>query len=377
MPEYRTPGVYVEETSFAATPITGVKTGVAAFIGVVGETTVLEAPHVLPKAGRPCVVAGWSEFAMQFGDIQAGNFHLAHAVRGFFQNGGQRCRVVRVAAAADLPSRAVFDVLATIDEISLVAAPGIATPAMHQALLDHCMACGDRFAILDGVRGPATGSAAQISPTGRSAAGSFGAVYFPWLVVPDKGERAGQAVPPSGHVAGYYVHSDATRGIHKAPAGDALRGTIGLESPLDEAQRDVLNPQGINEIRALNGAVLVLGARTLADDAHAEFRYVCVRRYLNYLRESIGKGTQWMAFEPDSPALRQRLVAMVSDFLTFEWRTGALLGQTPREAFFVRCDATTTTAADVAKGQVVLRVGVAPARPAEFVRLDFRYVPGG
>lgn len=371
MPEYLAPGVYVEETSFPSKPIAGVPSGVAAFIGVVGEKTLLAAAHVLPPAGQPCLVTNFSEFTMQFGDTQAANLNLAHAVAGFFQNGGQRCWVSRVAAPKDLPGEAVFAALAAIDEIALVAAPGITTTAMHQALLDHCQACGDRFAILDGVRVPASPTAADICPAGRSEAGSYGAVYFPWLVVPDAGQPGGQAVvPPSGHVAGYYVQVDATHGLHKSPAGDVLHGVIGLESHLDKAQCDALNPQGIDVIADFNGAIRVWGARTLADDAHAEYRYVCVRRYMNTLRESIDKGTQWVAFEADSPLLHTRVVQSVDDFLMSEWRSGALLGTKPEQAFFVRCDATTTTAA--AAGWIVLLVGVALVRPAEFLLFRLR-----
>src|SRR5262249_47358360 len=157
-------------------------------------------------------------------------------------------------------------------------------------------------------------------PTGRSEAGSYGAVYFPWIQVFDPASSAIISVPPSGHLAGIYARNDATRGVHKAPANEGVLGVVGLDRRISTAQQDGLNPEGINVIREFNGAIRVWGARTRADEAHAEFRYVSTRRFFNFLRESIDEGTQFVVFEPNSPALWQRIIRTVSDFLLGQWR---------------------------------------------------------
>ena len=383
MPEYQSPGVYVEDVPPSSRPIAGVGTSTAAFIGVVaGDVAMPDKPdgsgkYGVGSAGKALLVTSWNAFITQFGPIQAGNSPLAPAVFGFFHNGGTRCWVIRVAAEGDLTAGAdELNEFAAIDEIAIVAAPGVTEAGPQTALLDHCKNTGDRVAILDGAKAPDAATADKIAAVGRSEVGSFGAVYWPWIWVldPSTGQRV--LVPPSGHVAGIYARNDATRGVHKAPANEVVMGALGLERRVSKADQNGLNPQGVNVIREFDGAFKVWGGRTRADEGHSEYRYVSTRRYMNYLRESIDEGTQWVVFEPNTPALWQRIARSVTDFLINEWRAGALFGETPKQAFFVKCDADTNPE-DVRKlGRVVTEIGVAIVKPAEFVIFRIQQTAG-
>src|SRR5262245_17936515 len=395
MPQYFSPGVYVEEVPPAAQPIAGVGTSTAGFIGVVADNVTMtllpgrtgKKPDGTPEpndfskvanAGTPQLITGWEEFKNKFGDFQAGNKTLAHAVFGFFTNGGTRCWVMRVATDAALANLdEELPAFAAIDEIAIVAVPGASTAEQHGDLLTHCLNTKDRFAVLDGAPNPATLTPAAISPTGRSEAGSYGAIYFPWIQVFDPVTNGNIFVPPSGHIAGIYARIDANRGVHKAPANEVVLGASGLERRLSTAQQDGLNPEGINVIREFNGAIKVWGARTRADEAHSDFRYVSTRRLINFLRESIDEGTQFVVFEPNSPALWQRIIRSVDDFLLNQWRAGALFGETPKQAFFVKCDKDTNPPEVREAGQVVNLIGVAIVKPTEFVIFRIQQITGG
>jgi uncharacterized protein len=176
-------------------------------------------------------------------------------------------------------------------------------------------------------------------------------------------------VPPSGHLAGVYARSDAERGVHKAPANEVLRGALGVRYPVSKILQASLNPRGVNCIRAFDGTVKAYGARTLASDPQGdpEWTYVNVRRLVNFLRESIDEGTQWVVFEPNAPELWSKIRRNVGAFLNGVWTTGALLGAAPEQAFYVRCDETTNPPEVRDLGQVVAEIGVAVVKPAEFV----------
>jgi phage tail sheath protein FI len=203
---------------------------------------------------------------------------------------------------------------------------------------------------------------------------NFGAWYFPWIRVFDPVAKLqdpdGNGVidlPPSGHIAGVYARVDAQRGVHKAPANEAIFGALGVVQALSNAEQSGLNPLGVNCIRVLDGNVLVWGARTIGGDRNADLKYVNVRRTLLFLRKSIEAGTRWVVFEPNDPALWQKITRNVDAFLTNVWRSGALLGNTPQEAFYVKCDASTNPPELREIGQVTTEIGVAIVRPAEFV----------
>ncbi|WP_017327161.1 phage tail sheath subtilisin-like domain-containing protein [Synechococcus sp. PCC 7336] len=270
MPTYLSPGVYVQEVPPSARPIAGVGTSTAGFIGVVPDDVNMpflpgsEADRfTVAPAGEPQLITSWEGFKNAFGDFQTSNATLAHAVYGFFNNGGNRCWILRVAAAADLTTPAEeLEKFAAIDEIAIVAVPGATASVQHDAILSHCAndTLQDRFAILDGVQEPETLIPEEIALFGRSAAGSYGAVYYPWIEVFDPVDETIVAVPPSGHLAGIYARSDGNRGVFKAPANEVILGAVGVDRPISKADQNDLNPEGINAIRVLSGAIKVWGA---------------------------------------------------------------------------------------------------------------------
>jgi phage tail sheath protein FI len=178
-------------------------------------------------------------------------------------------------------------------------------------------------------------------------------------------------------MAGIYARVDTNRGVHKAPANEVVLGALGLKYPVSKATQDGLNPDGINCIRELNGNIRVWGARTIGGDANGEWRYVNVRRLFLFLRESIDEGTQWIVFEPNTPDLWSKITRNITAFLTNVWRAGALFGATPQEAFYVKCDAETNPPDVIDRGQLVVEVGIAPVKPAEFVIFRIAQFSGG
>jgi phage tail sheath protein FI len=201
----------------------------------------------------------------------------------------------------------------------------------------------------------------------------YGALYHPWIEILDPTQRLAQGapqdrllLPPSGFVAGIYARSDIERGVHKAPANEVVRGLTKFESNINKARQDVLNPEGINALRFFEGrGNRVWGARTVSSDP--EWKYVNVRRLFLYIEHSIDKGTQYAVFEPNNERLWANIRSSIEDFLLVLWRDGALLGSKPEEAYFVRCDRTTMTQNDLDNGRLIVLVGVAPVKPAEFV----------
>ena len=411
MPTYLSPGVFVEEVPAAVQAIAGVSTSTAAFIGIVPDTVHLVAPDpafdptnaaskpfkfvdfTLPAAAKqPVLITNWSQFTRTFGDlvgsstlptstgtptVDPGYQQLAQAVYGFFNNGGSRCYVARVTVDTDID--AVLTALATIDEIALVCAPGLQSDVVRGKIVAHCAATADRFAIFDGPQFEQdltvlTRIAAATPPGVMPAKTDLAAWYYPWITVFDPGTQlmnsasgGALAVPPSGHLAGIYARVDTERGVFKSPANEVIRGALGVTHALSKADQDGLNPLGVNLIRVLNNNITVWGARTVGGDANAELKYISVRRTLLFLRESIQEGTQWAVFEPNTPSLWAQITRNITAFLTTVWRSGALFGTTPAEAFFVKCDAETNPPELRDLGQVVTEIGVAIARPAEFV----------
>ena len=326
-------------------------------------------------AGEVKLCTNFNEFKKYFGDFslkETSQKQLAHAVYGFFNNGGSRCYVSRVTAPGEISG--VLEKFEAIDEIAIVAAPGISDPSTRSAIVTHCTNMGDRFAILD--------CKPEIAPndidTGDERDNSnYAAYYFPWIKVSDpaskminpnaKGEDTYLSIPPSGHIAGVYARVDAQRGVHKAPANEVIFGALGLEYKISKNQQMGLNPQGINCIRDLNGNIRIWGARTVGGDANGEFKYINVRRLFLSIRDSLEEGTQWTVFEPNDMELWAKIRRNVNAYLTNVWRSGALFGATPQEAFFVKCDAENNPPEVRDLGQVVIEIGVAPVKPAEFV----------
>ncbi len=500
MPQYLSPGVYVEEVDSGSRPIEGVGTAVAGFVGL--------APR--GPANEPTLITNWSQFTQTFGDFTDGSY-LAQSVYGFFLNGGGSCYVVRIegdgvspaakgeltgggdgkvgayqvtaiepgptgndisvevqhegeedgfklvvtrgdvteefggltpkrgrqnaatvvnaqsqlirlettssGAVVDRPAagtvtlagggkststarlsaedyvgdaadRTGFAGLEAIDEVTMLAVPDLmaayqkgmvdldGVQAVQLGMIAHCELMGDRVAILD----PPPGLNAQqvhewrVEKVGYDS--KYATLYWPWVKVFDPANGQNLFVPPSGYMAGIWSRNDDTRGVHKAPANENVRGALGLETQITKGEHDLLNPVGINCIRSFPGrGVRVWGARTLSSDP--AWRYLNIRRLFNYLEESILTGTQWAVFEPNDRALWARIRRTIESFLVVEWRKGALFGLTPDEAFYVKCDDETNPSEQIDLGQVVCEIGVAPVKPAEFVIFRLSQYSGG
>lgn len=288
----------------------------------------------------------------------------------------------------NVADRTGFSGLEAVDEVTMIAVPDLmsayqrgaldldAVQAVQVAMISHCEQMGDRMAILD----PPPGlGPQQVKEWRMDKAGydsKYAALYYPWFTVVDPLTGKNVPVPPSGHMAGIWARNDDSRGVHKAPANEVVRGALGLATQLTKNEHDLLNPIGVNCIRSFPGrGIRVWGARTLSSEA--EWRYLNVRRLFNYLEESILAGTQWVVFEPNDDALWARIRRTISAFLINEWRKGALFGLTPDEAFYVKCDRETNPAEGIDAGQVVCEVGVAPVKPAEFVIFRLAQFSGG
>jgi phage tail sheath protein FI len=503
VPQYLSPGVYIEEKEAGSRPIEGVGTAVAAFIGLAADGPF----------NSPTLVTNWTQFVGKFGGFVEDSY-LAHAVYGYFNNGGGICYVTRIgadaaspAATAQLPSAAdstvvaynltarelgpagnditvevadasegppeesfklvvkrgteeeTFDNLTTkgtgrnavavvnaeskliqmeelgraavakrrpasgpyalsggtsaaparidaddyvgnpdqrtglgglaaVDEVTMICVPDLmaayqkeiidldGVQAVQQAMIDHAAAMQDRIAILDS---PPNHNAQQIKEWRVEKTkydSAFAALYWPWIEVYDPIGGHNTLVPPSGHMAGIWSRTDQTRGVHKAPANEVVRGALDLETQITRGEHDTLNPEGINVIRAFPGqGIRVWGARTLSSDT--TWRYLNVRRLFNFIEESILEGTQWVVFEPNDLDLWQRIRRTVTAFLLGLWRDGALFGATPEQAFYVKCDDETNPPDVVEAGQVVVEIGIAPVRPAEFVVFRIAQLTGG
>jgi uncharacterized protein len=385
---YLSPGVYVEEVDRGSKPIEAVGTNTVGFLGESSKGPLNES----------VLITNWSQFVKTFGDFKECAQHFAHGVYGFFQNGGSRCFVVNVGAPADavkdikpvaagekkdekvaapaMPgggrdgffigrdggpgARTGLKCFDEVDEIAIIAAPGQVSPAVQDALLSHCETRKDRFAILDSPETIQGG----IDKLPKPRDSKYGAYYFPWIQVYDA-DHGNIFVPPSGHIAGVYSRVDSERGVHKAPANEIIRGALGLKYNVSKGEQDLLNPKGINAIRFMNGAIRIWGARTLSTDP--SWRYINVRRLFIMVESSIERATQWVVFEPNDHRLWKRVQRTISSFLTLLWRNGALMGTSPEQAFYVKCDEETNPPEVIDAGQLVVEIGLAPVKPAEFV----------
>lgn len=263
-----------------------------------------------------------------------------------------------------------FDALEDLENVSIVAAPGYTEISDESAalnvqgqLIDHCVDMKYRIAVLD----TPSGSTVKRARDWRGNIDSkYAAMYHPWITIFDPRTRSELNVPPSGHVAGIYARNDIENGVHKAPANEVVRSAVGFEKRINKAQQEVLNPEGINCFRFFEDRGNRLwGARMATSDA--EFKYVNIRRYLAYLERSIDEGTQVFVFENNGADLWRNVRRTISSFLENEWRSNRLMGTTPEEAFFVRCDRSTMTQNDIDNGRLICEIGVALFRPAEFV----------
>jgi phage tail sheath protein FI len=419
------PGVYVQNLASGMRVVTAAGTSVAAFLGTAdldsqpANTPVLvvnwqdfQTKFVAPPGATPSTApatpapadssstagsgstsgstSGSSTTAASTTTQPAAPPLLADAVYGWFANGGGPCYVVRV-APAETTLDAALTALEAKTDVTIVAAPGLSDitgvlpanwPAEQQKMATHCKNMGNRVAVLDlpvgtPARGDVTanvlgaGEVADTITMSQEVAG-FAVVYYPWVTAQSVYTSLAQprAVPPSGHVAGAWARTDSDRGVHKAPANVGLLGIQGLQVTVTDALQAPLNDKGVNCLRTFPGqGTLVWGARTLAarDRNELDFRYVNVRRFINFLSDSVKQSTRWAVFEPNNAMLQAKVAGSVSSFLTDQWRLGALVGATPAQSFYVICDEQNNTATSMAQGDLVCDIGVAPSRPAEFV----------
>jgi len=273
--------------------------------------------------------------------------------------------------------------LEDVDEVAILAAPGLTSQVVQNALINQCERLMDRFAVLDPVRGAAGTPATlpQIEAQRELYDSKYGALYYPRVVIADPlGPGPTRVVPPSGHVVGVYARVDNTRGVHKAPANEVIRGILDVETVVSKGAQEILNPypRNINVIRNLRSmgrGLRIYGARCTTSET--EWVYINVRRLFIYIEESLNEGTQWAVFEPNDERLWARVRESVTLFLTRVWADGALMGSVPEEAFFVRVDRTTMTEDDILNGRLVMEIGIAPVRPAEFVVIRIGQWLGG
>lgn len=411
---YLTPGIYIEEIPSGNPPIEAVGTSIPAFLGV--------APLATARVNEAVPIDSWTQFQKlyifgkeKFAEAMASGAAptvattpLAQAVRGFIENGGSRCYVLNVGPNGSLQGsggarRQGIDLIEELDEVSMVCAPGFSDARSYDALVSFCDRT-NRMAICDSPEKvpdsdllkdvalpPATGpTPAGPTPAGPKEAGGLraktvesgnAAYYYPWLkcvnaVNPSLPELVN--TPPCGHIAGIYARVDAARGVFKAPANEVVRGALDVTYRVTDAEQGGLNLNGVNVIRFFSGdGPRVWGARTLAGTTAPWWRYINVRRTFTMIERSIRRGTQWAVFEPNDQLLWSRIRVSVGSFLKRMWKSGALMGRSPEAAYFVKCDEETNPPEVIEAGQLVIVVGLAVVKPAEFVIFRIGHLTAG
>ncbi len=327
-------------------------------------------------------------------------FNFVAGVNGFYDNGGGKCYVYLMGAQdtsisirenqADKLGLYAFD---DVDDMALMVAPGL-MPHQQKEMLELCEIRKDRFALLDG---PLVSDGSMDIPASNKG---YGAIYVPWVKVTKpswftgnqdhlkvtgpnrrkliKTEKNELFVPPSGHMAGIFARVDTERGVHKAPANEICMGITGLSQNINRLEQGQYNDRGINVIRIFKDrGIRVWGARTLGTMSDASWKYINVRRLFIMVEQSIMIGSQWAVFEPNDHTLWKKLTRDVRAYLLRVWRSGALFGQTPEEAFYVKCDDETNPRYLIDAGQVNVQIGICPVKPAEFVIFSIGQWDGG
>jgi phage tail sheath protein FI len=252
-------------------------------------------------------------------------------------------------------------------DVALIYAPFPPDAANNiaKSLVTHCENQRFRFAVIDSVNADPIDLEPRNQQSGITDT-QYAAFYAPWIVTSDPLSGARVTIPPGGHMLGIYARSDAERGVFKAPANEIVRGALDVAFDVNDAAQAVLNPRGVNAIRAFpSRGIRIWGARTLS--SNGLWKYVSVRRLFIFLERSIYEGTQWVVFEPNDDRLWARVKDTIRLFLRTQWREGALFGRTEDEAFFITCDRSTMTQDDILNGRLICEIGIAPVRPAEFV----------
>jgi phage tail sheath protein FI len=273
--------------------------------------------------------------------------------------------------------------LAVADDVTMVVVPDLVTAAtkpdgtldlglwkaVQTTLISHCEQNGNRMAVLDAPPGMTPQQIRDWRSEVAMYDSAYAALYYPWIKVENPIGVNGDAevfIPPSGHIAGVWARTDESRGVWKAPANDTIRGCLDVAYGVTQNEQSVLNPIGINCIRPFGTrGIRIWGARTLASDS--DWRYINVRRLFNMVETTILQGTQWAVFEPNDVALWEGIKRTLNAFLRGLWSAGALFGQSVDQAFYVKCDAETNPPESIDQGLLIVEVGIAPVKPAEFV----------
>jgi uncharacterized protein len=346
-------------------------------------------------------IGGVPGLAEKFSDFlsQPSVFNFVSAVNGFYDNGGGKCYVylmgtenLKISLRENQSDKFGLYAFDDCEDIALMATPGL-DPDHQRELLEHCEIRKDRFAVLDG---PIVSDGAMPIPASQKG---FGALYVPWFKVKKPSWFAGTQdisvagpnrrklvkvtsdecfVPPSGHICGIMSRVDGERGVHKAPANELVMGITGLSQTINRLEQGQYNDRGINVIRNFKDrGIRIWGARTLATRSNPEWKYINVRRLFIMIEQSIMLGSQWAVFEPNDQTLWQKLTRDLRSYLLRVWRSGALFGASPEQAFYVKCDSETNPRETVDAGQVNVQIGISPVKPAEFVIFTIGQWDGG
>ena len=451
MPEYKTPGVYVEEIPKLPPSIASVETAIPAFIGFTEKAqwkepkdlenkpkrikSMLEYEQYFgfadPEKDSVSIVFGGSEAIGKVDETKRSKFLMYYSLQLFFLNGGGPCWIVSVGAydAGVDPAKLLkgLNETAKINEVTLLLFPdacmlddAAAYYELHIQALRQAADLKDRFVILDIFRDPNNLDVWSLDiDTFRNRIGTenlkYGAVYFPFLrtritisaneslvkvdgaVAPTldglkaqnddlyfKAKRAlantPLVLPPSSAMAGIYAQVDSSRGVWKAPANINISTVDGPLFRITNREQDDLNVdpnfgKSVNAIREFEGRgpAIVWGARTMAGNDN-EWRYISVRRFFNMVEESVKNATQQFVFEPNDENTWVRVKSMIQNYLTQQWRFGALMGASVKEAFYVHVGlGETMTELDIWEGRLIIEIGMAVVRPAEFIILKFMH----
>lgn len=261
--------------------------------------------------------------------------------------------------------------LEEIDDISIIAVPGWGDQSVQEAMIEQCERLKYRVALLDpevttlGV--PPT--LVQIQDQRRRFDSKYAAIYYPRIVVRDVNDQ-NKPIGAGGHMAGICARVDNTRGVFKAPGNEVVRNMLDLEVIVTKGEHEVLNPSpnNINVLRDFRNegrGLRIYGARCIT--SLNDWKYLSVRRLFIFIERSLEIGTQFAVLEPNDQRLWAKLIDSVDTFLTRQWRDGALLGEKKEDAFYVRCGLDTMTQDDIDNGRLIMEIGIAPVKPAEFV----------
>jgi phage tail sheath protein FI len=372
---YKSPGVHIESAGDRYIALEKVETGVTAFLGCTEKG---------PR-NEPTRVGSYEQYTNTFGEIDS---FMSASLRGFFDNGGKTAYILNIAPRGGLDpvpddfigqqgieSRGL-QALERIDDVDIIIAPdlmqhyrrSVGFPershvlAVQRAMIEHCEKMHERFCLLDSLPNDSMQDAIDWR---RQFDTSHAAFYFPWIKV-RRGEEVLAPVPPSGHIAGLIARADDLEGVHRAPANQPLQGLVDVSQRVRKRDRDVCFDHRVNTLISFPGrGIRIWGARTLSSDP--AWVQINVRRLFILLRKSVEKYAQWVVFEPNEETLWKKIVRSVENFLDDLWTAGALVGATRDEAFYVKCDEETNPPEARDVGQLVIEIGVAPVKPAEFI----------